>query len=124
MKIVQFSGPPTPLVHLSPTFFHPLNLGPPISNEPPSPNDNQSTKRKHNPKMNIIMLLGPSFRSLFVFSINSLILPSFPSTSFHLAEASLICFFVVLYFCVCSCHLCAIIHTFSTLSYLIVRGVE
>ena len=34
------------------------------------------------------MLSGPSFRSVFVLSINLLILPGFPSTSFHLAEAS------------------------------------
>ena len=43
MKIVQFSRPPPPpLAHLRPKFFHPLNLGSPISNEPPlSPNENQ-----------------------------------------------------------------------------------
>ena len=35
------------------------------------------------------MLSGPSFRSNFVFSINSLILSGFPLTTFHLAEASL-----------------------------------
>ena len=35
------------------------------------------------------MLSGPSFRSAFVFSVNSLILSAFPLTSFHLAEASL-----------------------------------
>ena len=35
------------------------------------------------------MLSGPSFRSAFVFSINLLILPGFPCTSFHLTEASL-----------------------------------
>ena len=35
------------------------------------------------------MLSGPSLRLVFIFSINSLILPGFPSTSFHLAEASL-----------------------------------
>ena len=35
------------------------------------------------------MLSGPSFRSAFVFGINSLILSGFPSTSFHLADASL-----------------------------------
>ena len=35
------------------------------------------------------MLTGPSLRSAFIFSINSLILPGFPLTSFHLAEASL-----------------------------------
>ena len=35
MKIVQFSRPPTPLVRLPPKFFHPLDLGRPISNESP-----------------------------------------------------------------------------------------
>ena len=35
------------------------------------------------------MLSDPSFRSAFVFSINSLIFSGFPLTSFHLAEASL-----------------------------------
>ena len=35
------------------------------------------------------MLSSPSFRSAFLFSINSLILSGFPLTSFHLAEASL-----------------------------------
>ena len=35
MKIVQFSILPPPLVHLRPKFFHPLDLGRPISNEPP-----------------------------------------------------------------------------------------
>ena len=33
------------------------------------------------------MLPGPSFMSAFVFRINSLILSSFPLTSFRLAEA-------------------------------------
>ena len=35
------------------------------------------------------MLPGPSFRSTFVFSINSLILSGFPLSSFHLSEASI-----------------------------------
>ena len=35
MKIVQFSRPSTPLVHLRPKFFHPLDLRRPISNKPP-----------------------------------------------------------------------------------------
>ena len=34
------------------------------------------------------MLSGPSLRTDFVSSITSLILPDFPLTSFHLAEAS------------------------------------
>ena len=38
------------------------------------------------------MLSGPSFRSAFVFSINSLILSGFSLTFFHLAEASLFAF--------------------------------
>ena len=35
MKIVQFSRPSTPLVHLHPKFFHPLDLQSPILNETP-----------------------------------------------------------------------------------------
>ena len=38
------------------------------------------------------MISGPSFRSAFAFSINSLILSGFPLTSIHLAEASLSAF--------------------------------
>ena len=48
------------------------------------------------------MLSSPSLKSDFVFSINSLILPGFPLTSFHLAEASL-SDFLWLYTFVCSC---------------------
>ena len=49
INIVQFSRSLTPLVHLRPKFFHSLDLGRRISNEPPSsPNDNQSIKRKLN----------------------------------------------------------------------------
>ena len=98
MKIVQFSRPHTPPcpstthVVLRPIFFHPLDLGRAISSDPPrSPNDNQSIKRKQS-KDEYYMLPGPSFRSVFVFSINSLILSSFPWTSIHLAEASLSAF--------------------------------
>ena len=36
------------------------------------------------------MLSCLSFRLVFVFSINSLILSGFPLTSFHLAEANLV----------------------------------
>ena len=62
MKIVQFSVPLSPLVHLRPKLFYSLDFGHPISNEPPppsppplpSPNDNQSIKRKRNPRMTLI----------------------------------------------------------------------
>ena len=46
------------------------------------------------------MLSGPSFRSAFVFRINSLLLPGFPLTSFNLVEASLSAF-LWLYTLVC-----------------------
>ena len=35
MQIFQFSRPLIPHIHLRPMFFHPLDLGRPISNEPP-----------------------------------------------------------------------------------------
>ena len=56
MKIVHENFKiPHPLVHLRPKFIHLLDLGRPISNTPPpTPNDNQPIKRKHNPKMTII----------------------------------------------------------------------
>ena len=36
------------------------------------------------------MLSGPSFKSAFDLSVNPLILPGFPLTSFHLVRASLL----------------------------------
>ena len=102
-EIVQFSRPPTTLVHQRPKFFHPLSLTLDVqfqTNPPPSSNDNQSVKRKNNPRMKI-MIPSPSFRSAFVFRINSLILPGFPLAFFHLAEASLSAF-LWLYTFVCA----------------------
>ena len=66
------------------------------------------------------MLPDPSFRSAFVFSINSLILSGFPLTSFHLAEVSLSDFswlyilVVQLSINIMKCLLFIIIHIFST----------
>ena len=62
MRIAQFLRPPTPFVHLRPKFFYPHHLGRPISNEhlspfPPTPNDNLSVKRKHNPRMAFLWFL-------------------------------------------------------------------
>ena len=119
MKIIQFSRPSTPLYHLRPKFFHPRDLGHPILNEAPSQNNNQSIKRKHNLRM-AIMLSGPSFRSPFVFNINSLILSGFLLTSFHLAEASLSTF-SWLYTLVCAVaqkyHKMSFIYNYSHLQY-------
>ena len=39
---------------IRPKFFHPLDLGHPIPNKAPSQNDNQSIKKKYNPRMTII----------------------------------------------------------------------
>ena len=70
-------------------IFHLLDLRAPVSNEPPSPNDNQSIKKTKS-KDNYYMLSGSFFSLTFVFSINSLILPSF---NWSLT----ICSFVALY---------------------------
>ena len=61
---------PDPLVQLCPTFFHLVELGRPISNEPPSLSKlNQSIKRKHNPRMTIACYqVFPSGRLLFLVS--------------------------------------------------------
>ena len=76
------------LVQLRPKFFVPLDLGRPISNDlPPFPNDNQSVKKKHNPRITITWY--QVFRSAFIFNINLLILSGFPVTSFHLAKANI-----------------------------------
>ena len=96
MKTVQFSNPPTPLVH-PPSWLWTSNFKriPPHPHRPlpSSPNGNKSIKRKHNPRITIIYYkVLPSIRSSFVFSMNSLILHGFPLASFHLAEASLSAF--------------------------------
>ena len=58
------------------------------------------------------MLSGPSFRSAFVFSINSLILSSFPLTYFHLAEAPLSAFSWLYTF------VCTVAQTYQEMSFI------
>ena len=68
------------------------------------------------------MLSGPSFRSVFVFSINPLIFSGFPLTSFCLAEVSLLYLLLRGFILLCvrlsknikKCLLFIIIHVFST----------
>ena len=48
MKIVQFFRLPTPLAHLRPKFFHPLDLGRPISNELLPPLQMKTNRLKEN----------------------------------------------------------------------------
>ena len=84
-KLPNFQDHPPPLsiyVQISST---PLTLDVQFQMNLPSPNDKQSWSP-------IYMLSDPSFRSAFVFSINSLILPDFSLTSFNCAEASLSAF--------------------------------
>ena len=102
MKIVQFSRSSTLLSIYVQNSSTPLTLDVKRTPPFPFPNDNQSIQIKKS-KDDYHMLSGPSFRSAFVFIVNSLILSSFPLTSFHLFEASLICFSVILCSCVCSC---------------------
>ena len=105
-KLFNFQDPPTPLSIYIQTFFILLTLDVQFQTNPSSPNENQSIKRKHNPRINIICYqVLPSGRlsfSAFVFSINSVILSGFPLTSFHLVEASLSAY-SWLYILVCSC---------------------
>ena len=97
MKIVQFSRPPTPLVHLRPEFFHTLDPGCLISNENPPPLSMITNQLKENKIHDYYMLSGVSFRSAFVFRINLLVLSGFPFTFFHLAETSLSAFLWLVY---------------------------
>ena len=64
------------------------------------------------------MLSGPTFRSAFAFSINSLILYGFPLTSFYLAEASLSAFswfYTLMCAVVKKCHEMFFIYNYSHL---------
>ena len=95
---------PHPRVHLLPIFFHLLELGRPISNEPfhLSPNDSQSIKIKHNPRMTIYVIrsflqIGFCFQYQFI----NFVWLSFDFFSFNWSHT--LCFFMALYSCVCSC---------------------
>ena len=105
MKITQISKPITP--HPSSLSIYvwnsstPLTLDVQFQMNPPSPNDNQLIKRKHNPRMTSIcykfLLSGQlSFSICYKFLLSGQLsfsiwinLNSFPLTSFPLAEASL-----------------------------------
>ena len=113
-KLSNFQDPLPPLSINVQNSSIPLTLDVQFQTNPPSSNDNQSIKRKHNPRMTI-MLPGPSFRSAFVFSINSLILPGFPLTSFDLAEASLSAFLWLYTF------VCAVAQKYYEMSFIIIH---
>ena len=108
-RLFSFQDPPTPLSIYVQNSSIPLTLDVQFQTNrpPPPPNDNQSVKRKHNH-----MLSGPSFKLAFVFSINSLILPGFPLTSLHLAEASLTTFLWVYTL------VCAVVQKYNKISFI------
>ena len=92
-KLSNFQDPPPSLSTYVQNSSTSLTLDVQFQTNPPprphpSPNDNQSIKKKHNPRMTAICY--QVFPSAFVFSMNSLILPGFPLTSFNLAEANLV----------------------------------
>ena len=96
MKIIQFSRhPPAPLSIYLQNYITPLSLDVHVRTKPPPPpssNDNQSVKRKHNPRTTFICHQVLLSGRLSFFSLCSLILHGFPLTSFHLLEASLSAF--------------------------------
>ena len=113
-KFPNFRDPSLPLSIYVQNSSIPLTLDVQFEMNPSSPNDNQSIKRKHNPRMTI-MCYQVLLSSAFVFSINLLISSGFPLTSFQLAEASLCAFFFWLYTLTCRKFvLFIIIDTFST----------
>ena len=66
MKIVQFSGPTTHLSIYVQNYSTPWPWSSNFKrNPPPSPNDNQSVKRKQNPKMTIRSFLPSRFLDVF-----------------------------------------------------------
>ena len=127
MKIVQLSRPPTPLVHLCPKLVHPLDLGRPILNVPHSPNDNQSIKRNHNPRMTIICYqVLPSSRLSFSVSTQWFYL-AFSLTSFHLAEFSLSAFswlYTLMWAVVHKYHEMSFIYNYSLFLVLILHSAS
>ena len=103
MKFYNFQDP-SPFLFI---YVHLLDLRRLILKEFISPNDNQSIKRKQS-RDGYYILSGPSFRSVFVYSINSLILPGSPLTSAHL-HRQIFCGFVLM-----KCLFIIIIPIFST----------
>ena len=92
MKIIQFSRPLTPLSIYVQNSFTPLTLDVHFQKNHPLLMITNHLKENIIQGLYYYMLSDLSFRSAFVFSINSLVLSGFPLTSFHLAEASLSAF--------------------------------
>ena len=105
MNIVQFSRPPTSLVHLQPKFFHPPDLGRPISiDRPPPPLQIITNRLKENITQGRLLYVIRSFLQVgfrFQYQLINLIRLSFEFFSF--SSSLTVYFFVTLYSCVYSC---------------------
>ena len=101
-KLSNFQDPPPHLSIYVQNSFTPVTLDVQFQMNPLSPNDNQSIKRTHNPRMTIYVVrsfLQVGFR--FQCHLIHLVCLSFDLFSFNWTVTT--CFFVALYSCVCSC---------------------
>ena len=107
---------PHPLVYARPKFFHPLDLGRPISNETPLSIHLITNQLKENIIPGWLLYIINSFLQVGFRSQYQLINLVWLSFDFFSFSWSLtICFFVPLYFCVCSCPIISRnFHVFST----------
>ena len=103
MKIVQFSRPPTPLVHLSPKFFHLLDLELPILNEPPRLQMITSQLKGNIIQGWLIYIIRFFLQVGFRFQYQLINLAWLSFDFFSFSWSLLISFLVALYSCVCSC---------------------
>ena len=107
MKIVRFSRPSTPLIHLGPRFFHPLDLVRLILNERPSPLQMITNQLKENIIQEWLLYVTKSFLQVgfrFQYQLINLVWLSF----------GFILLSVQLSKNIAKCLLFIIIHTFIT----------
>ena len=97
---------PTPLVHLRPQFFHTLDLGRPISTEPPLSLQMITSQLKENIIQGLTLYVISSFLQVgfrFLYQINQSHLVWLPFDFFSFSWSLTICFLVALYLWVCRC---------------------
>ena len=93
-KLSKFQDPPTPLVHLRPTFFHPLDLGRPILNEHTPPIQVITNQLKENIIQEWLLYVIRSFLQVgfrFQYQSINLVWFSFPLSRFPFAFFSPAC---------------------------------
>ena len=103
MKIIQFPKPSTPLLHLRPKFFYPLDLGRPLSNETPSSFLMITNQLKENIIQGWLLHVIRSFLQFgfrFQYQLINFVWLSFGFFSFSWSLTT--CFCLALYSFVCS----------------------